>query len=157
RAAHPPQVHRFPGPAPARSDPRRRPDRRLARRQARDVGGPALVGPSARGAPRAGAAERPADLFAALETAAGTARGHLGTSEGPLEVAGLHLRIRWAGPALRDLMWPALAHSVAEPVGLPDLDVAVWDSARSGVPLPGAAGLPADHTPYGLARVRRRG
>ena len=81
----------------------------------------------------------------------------LGRWEAWFDVAGLKLRVRYAGAELRDVMLPAMAHAVAESAAAPDLEVSVWDSARSGVALPAAAGRPADHTPYGFGRVRHGG
>jgi len=97
-----------------------------------------------------------AGLVAALRKAADEAMDRLGQDVMHFDVAGLILRVRCAGPALRDLTRPSLAHA-AIAAAEPDLDVAVWDSGRSGVVLPAEAGRPADHTPYGFARVRQQG
>jgi hypothetical protein len=100
--------------------------------------------------------DRQRGLVESLERAAAKARNRLGSRAARFEVAGLSLRVRWAGAALRDTMLPAMAHAEIEATAPPDLDVSVWDSATSGVPLPVAAGRPADHTPHGLSRVRQR-
>ena len=100
---------------------------------------------------------RPAGLVAALETEASRAMDRVGRWDTRFEVAGLSLRVQYAAAELRDAMLPAMAHLLSESPADPDLDVWVWESARSGVTLPDAAGLPGDHTPYGLGRVRRNG
>jgi len=101
--------------------------------------------------------ESRSDLMPALQAAADLAIERRGGCESRLDLAGLHLRVRFAGAALRDLMLPAMAHAVTPRASAPDLDVAVWDSAQSGVALPTAAGIPADHTPFAFSRVPRRG
>jgi hypothetical protein len=47
----------------------------------------------------------------------------------------------------------ALAHIRTEP-SPPDLDVIVWDSLQSGVPLPYEVGRPEEHVPQGLGQLR---
>ena len=107
--------------------------------------------------PGVAASESLAELMAALQAAADLATERLGGCEARFDLAGLHLRVRFAGTELRDLMVPAMAHAAAGPTAAPDLDVTVWDSGRSGVALPAAAGVPADHTPFAFSRVPRRG
>jgi hypothetical protein len=62
-----------------------------------------------------------------------------GWDERRLELAGRRLVLRFAGPALVDLMLPALAHLEAAPAaaaGDPDLTILLWDTRSTGVELP---------------------
>jgi hypothetical protein len=100
---------------------------------------------------------RHAGLLPALETEANRAMDRVGRWIARFDVSGLGLRVQYAAPELRDAMLPAMAHALSDSPSDPDLDVWVWESARSGVALPPVAGLPGDHTPYGLGRVHRSG
>lgn len=96
---------------------------------------------------KASAAVRPgprADLeaiFGAFDRAA----RRTGVVERDLIVGGFRVRLRAAGPALLDELWPALAHlgdgRRAEDTNgsdehAPDLTIALWDSASTGIELP---------------------
>ncbi|HTU12075.1 MAG TPA: hypothetical protein VMG08_14385 [Allosphingosinicella sp.] len=50
-----------------------------------------------------------------------------------LELAGLHVRLIFAGPELETRLMPAIAHLRAQRNGAPDLVCHIWDSASSGV------------------------
>jgi hypothetical protein len=51
-------------------------------------------------------------------------------------VAGLRLRLRFAGPALMPVIVPALAHLEVEAAGEPDFTIDLFDAASTGTPLP---------------------
>lgn len=53
-----------------------------------------------------------------------------------LRLAGTTIRLRFAGPALLPTILPALSHALTGPVDTPGLDICLWDSAGTGVPLP---------------------
>jgi Glycosyl transferase family 2 len=61
-----------------------------------------------------------------------------------VRLAGTTIRLRFAGPALVRIVMPALHHAIADPVDAPDLDVCLWDSASTGVPL----ALPRGHLDF---------
>jgi hypothetical protein len=75
-----------------------------------------------------------AALRQSLEQAAAATGGF---SEQHLEVAGLRVRLRFAGEEIRDILLPPYAHLVAEGPGTPELSIDVFDSASTGV-LPAA-------------------
>jgi hypothetical protein len=88
-----------------------------------------------------------AALHADLEEfreAFGVAADRVGVVERDLDVAGLRIRLRGAGSRLLDELWPAVAHRAAapsspdghDPRADPDLTIALWDSASTGVILP---------------------
>lgn len=65
-------------------------------------------------------------------------------------LAGYRVRLRFAGPALLPVLTPALDHLQTANAGPPpDLTIALWDSATTGIPFP--ARLPP------LAEIGRRG
>jgi hypothetical protein len=55
-------------------------------------------------------------------------------------LAGAALDVRYAGPALLAALGPALDHLAAPADGPPDLTVCAWDTASTGVAVPGRAG-----------------
>jgi hypothetical protein len=88
-----------------------------------------------------------AALHADLEEfreAFGVAADRVGVVERDLDVAGLRIRLRGAGSRLLDELCPAVAHRAAvpsspdgrDPRAEPDLTIALWDSASTGVTLP---------------------
>jgi hypothetical protein len=52
-------------------------------------------------------------------------------------LAGATLKVRFAGPALLSRLTPALDHLASPPVEHPDLTVCAWDTASTGVAVPG--------------------
>lgn len=50
-----------------------------------------------------------------------------------IEIIGLRLRLVFAGPHMRDLLFPALAHHEVSGAGNADLVLRVWDSASTGI------------------------
>jgi GT2 family glycosyltransferase len=61
-----------------------------------------------------------------------------GTIDRDIMLLGRRVRLRFAGPALEPLLFPALAHKQVAPEGAPDLLLHIWDSASSGVRMPPA-------------------
>jgi hypothetical protein len=59
-----------------------------------------------------------------------------GAVEERFRIAGLIVRIRFAGPALRPALTRALAHLRTDSPAQPDLTLHVWDSHSTGRPLP---------------------
>jgi len=62
-----------------------------------------------------------------------------GTNESRIEIGGLSLRLRFAGPALAEVLLPPFEHLVAEESGEPDMAIDVFDVESTGVkppPLP---------------------
>jgi hypothetical protein len=53
-----------------------------------------------------------------------------------LEIAGRRLRLSFAGPELIPLLLPALGHLTSDREGTPDIEIALWDTASTGVPVP---------------------
>lgn len=70
-----------------------------------------------------------------------------------LDLAGSILRLNFAGPAMADNVTPALAHLAISPRDKPDLDIAIWDSASTGVNMPPPPWSASDY----LARGEIRG
>lgn len=62
---------------------------------------------------------------------------HTGQVERTYSIAGHSVRIQAAGEAVLGIVDPALAHLAMDDQRSPDLVVRLWDSASSGVPLPG--------------------
>jgi hypothetical protein len=81
-----------------------------------------------------------ADLGSVLE-AFDRASRRVGVVERHLTVGGFRVKLRAAGRALLDELWPALAHlsgggANGGPDLAPDLTIVLWDSASTGVELP---------------------
>jgi len=71
-----------------------------------------------------------ADVASRWERAAVAAGGAISRD---FRVGGLHLRMRFAGPALVQRLAPAIAHLTIDGAGTPDLLLDAWDSATTGV------------------------
>jgi hypothetical protein len=73
-------------------------------------------------------------------------------------IAGLRMRVSFAGADLYRAMSPAFGHVRVEDEAIePDLDVVVWDTAGSAVSLPPEVGLPSEHGAHGLGQLREGG
>ena len=59
-----------------------------------------------------------------------------GAVERDIGVAGLRLRLRFAGPALIPAIVPALAHLELPVAATPDLTIDLFDATSTGTPLP---------------------
>jgi hypothetical protein len=77
-----------------------------------------------------------------LEHAFDEATRCVGTVERGYDVAGRRLRMRFAGDGLVAFLTPALAHLRASGPEPADLTVCIWDSASTGIPLPGCPWAP---------------
>lgn len=77
------------------------------------------------------------EFFAEVEAAFDHAvRRTSGAIDRFIALAGSHIRLRFANDTLVVPMTRALQHLAASPTGSPDLTVALWDAASTGVPLP---------------------
>lgn len=81
--------------------------------------------------------------------AAAAADGAGGWTQRRLMLAGHHLALRFAGPALLARLLPALAHLPAAPDGTADLTIDIWESAADGVAM---LPPPWAHADYGTRR-----
>lgn len=77
----------------------------------------------------------PRAFFNDARARAETAIASCGAIVRDLCLAGRHIRLVFAGPALEDLLMPAIAHLRVEAGGDPDIICYVWDSRSSGVPM----------------------
>ncbi len=59
-----------------------------------------------------------------------------GAAEQDLEMAGLRLRLRWAGEPMRAALLPPFEHLAAAGPGAPQLTISIFDTASSGVEAP---------------------
>jgi hypothetical protein len=103
-----------------------------------------------------------------LQRAFGVATDRVGVVERDLDIAGLRIRLRAGGSRLLDELWPAVAHRAADlpsnvdghgrPVD-PDLTIALWDSASTGVALPRISWMvaPEDENPRQIRIARGDG
>lgn len=57
-----------------------------------------------------------------------------------LEVAGRTISLRFAGPRIESVVWPAFAHLACAPTETPDLTLACWDDASARVVTPEPSG-----------------
>ncbi|MPZ48112.1 MAG: hypothetical protein GEU75_02165 [Dehalococcoidia bacterium] len=80
-----------------------------------------------------------------------------GLCEEHIELAGLTVRVRFAGERLRQQMMRAFVHVRGAVDQTPDLDVTVWDSVQSGQPLPPEVGPLAHHVRRGLGQIQQDG
>ena len=80
-----------------------------------------------------------------------------GIFEQRLEFAGLTVQVRFAGEALYQQMTRAFAHILSNSDAQPDLDVVVWDSIDSGIPLPSEVGPLQHHVRRGLGQIQQSG
>ncbi|WP_201352028.1 hypothetical protein [Hydrogenimonas urashimensis] len=67
-------------------------------------------------------------------------------------IAGHHVRLLFAGPALVPRITPALEHLACEKPDNPDLTVHLWDTASTGCSLPPVEWGPDDYLEHGLIR-----
>lgn len=78
-----------------------------------------------------------ADFFAAVECAVARATASAGAVTRDYRIAGQRVRLRFAGQGLVAAIAPALAHlAQAGTAAEPDLTVALWDSAGTGIAMP---------------------
>ncbi|HMR66091.1 MAG TPA: hypothetical protein PKE64_18940 [Anaerolineae bacterium] len=92
----------------------------------------------------------PQAFWQALNHAFEQAISLTGSMERTYSLAGYRVRLRFAGPALLPVLTPALDHLQTTNAGPPpDLTIALWDSATTGIPFP--ARLPP------LTEIGRRG
>jgi hypothetical protein len=101
---------------------------------------------------RGGSGDRVALLEQLRELSGPAADAVGGYEEVWLDVGGNPLLLRFAGPALMELLLPALAHLRIEPAKQPALTVDLWDSASTGAPAPTPAWGPEDYREYGVIR-----
>jgi hypothetical protein len=64
-----------------------------------------------------------------------------------LELAGLRLRLAFAGPAMEEALLPPFAHLAATAPGEPELTVRAFDSASTGVEVPPPVWAPIEANP----------
>jgi hypothetical protein len=74
------------------------------------------------------------ELSDALAAGADAAAASLPVDARRIEIGGVTLELRFVGPAMRDALFPAVAHIECAPSGPADVTVTYWDSATSGVP-----------------------
>jgi hypothetical protein len=89
------------------------------------------------------------EFLEALRERFGLAAGKAGVVERRLEIGGLSLRLRFAGPALVELLLSPFEHLAAEGSGEPDIGIDVFDAGSTGVeppPLPWDAPEPVAGT-----------
>jgi hypothetical protein len=84
--------------------------------------------------------------------AASAASGTGGFEDFDYEVAGLRLRVRFAGPGLRRLFTPALSHRASAPAASPDLVVRAWDSESTHTTMPAPPWDLDDFRQHGVIR-----
>jgi len=71
-----------------------------------------------------------------------------------LEVAGVRIRLTFAGPEMAAALGRAFAHLLVPPGPEPDLEIRLWDAASSGTPAPPLpADVPDEHGPSFLVRT----
>ncbi len=87
------------------------------------------------------------EYLAGLEASFREAAAAAGALEDELEIAGIRLRLRFAGPRMRDLLLPPLAHLAAGPGGDPELTISVFDTASTGIEPPALPWRPAPGRP----------
>lgn len=82
---------------------------------------------------------------------AGAARA---TESRDLAIAGVRIRLTFAGSALADALGRSFAHLVVPPSPHPDLEIRLWDAASSGTPPPPLPGeVPDEQGPSYLVRT----
>ncbi len=69
-----------------------------------------------------------------------------------LNVGGSVVHVQFAGRAMVPNVLPALAHLQISPQAKADLEIGVWDSASTAVPMPGPPWSEADYQPRGEIR-----
>jgi hypothetical protein len=80
--------------------------------------------------------DAPRAFFEETLAAFNRAAGARGTVEKTFSLLGQVVRMRFAGPAMLPLLFPAFEHLAADSDGAPDLTVCVWDGASTGTQLP---------------------
>ena len=91
------------------------------------------------------------EYFRRLEEAFAEAALSAGVVERRLGVAGRILRLRFAGPALAEVLLPALAHLRTDTASV-DGTIRLWDTESTGVPVPSFPWDPTDWGPRGTIR-----
>ena len=91
-----------------------------------------MSGPAA----KASAADPGVGYVEQLLESFGLAAEAAGEHSQELEIAGVRLRLRFAGAAVRDALMPPLAHLAVEERAGTEISVLVFESADSGVPAP---------------------
>ncbi len=89
---------------------------------------------------------------AAFERAAGLA----GLFEADLDLAGMHVRLRFAGEGLRDVLLPPFQHLAMSGASAPQLSISAFDGATSGGEAPAPAWEPLQAAPGTNPVVRLR-
>lgn len=79
-----------------------------------------------------------------------------GAEERDLEMAGLRLRLGWAGEPMRAALLPPFEHLAASGPGAPDLSISLFDSASTGVEPPPPVWQPLQAAPGTNPVVRLR-
>lgn len=80
------------------------------------------------------------DYFSASAAAFGRATAAVeGAETHSIDLAGYHVRLNFAGPAMVPVIMPALAHRVVRAADPPDFEIGIWDSASTGVKHPSPA------------------
>ncbi|HEX7245026.1 MAG TPA: hypothetical protein VF245_05610 [Solirubrobacterales bacterium] len=85
-----------------------------------------------------------AQLRERFERAASAADG---VAEDEIEIGGLRLRLRWAGEAMRRVLLLPFEHLARPPAPDPDLEIALFDTASTGVEAPPPVWPPAPAAP----------
>jgi GT2 family glycosyltransferase len=78
-----------------------------------------------------------ASFFAEVLESAHQAARQVDPIEHQIELAGIHICLRFAGPALERQLMPALSHRIVTADTLPTMTIHVWDSESTGVVLSG--------------------
>jgi len=99
---------------------------------------------------------RPDDLFRDAFEASSRALASADVRERNFRIAGLPVRIRFAGPAMVENIVPAISHlEVAEQAGADGLTVHAWDCESTGVKPPLPSEIWNDCTPWGELSATR--
>lgn len=80
------------------------------------------------------------------------AANRLGRHDGVVTIAGLHIRLSFAGDAMRERLLPALIARVDARVD-PDITLRVWDCASAGLPVTAFPWRPENVGPQGTVAV----
>ena len=78
----------------------------------------------------------PASYYATAREAFNMASDGVGRIDHYFKIAGLTIRLCFAGPVLVPLLIPALHHLSVPSVASPDLTVFLWDRVSTGIPIP---------------------
>ena len=96
-----------------------------------------------------GLSERASEFVTDFDEAFAEAVRVVGALDRELVIGGRRVRLRFAGEALLPFVEPALAHPHVSRSAAPDLTIAVWDTASTGVARPAS--------PWSARDVRERG